>query len=203
MEHRSITPVLLTTSRLANAGDANGGGGNIDHVVDLSDGGVSSAMLPALLQQMPERLSPDGGEDEKTASDVPDLENDAWSDWEADAEALVASATEDDDDDVAAVTPAFHAPPPVKGAAPVPPTSVIARKAADTPPEIDYFADMEPVIQKTNVLVLAEGDGKMTAAASDAAPSTAQSRLVLAQTDDAGSEEGGGWGNDVDGWTDS
>lgn len=81
-EARSITPVMngvemnfLSASPLPDA-------------VDISDSFVSAtASQPTPQNNMPERLSPDGGEDIATASEQPDIEledEDEWSDWETD-----------------------------------------------------------------------------------------------------------------------
>lgn len=203
IEHRSITPVLMTSKHLAaaaNGGAGGGGGGHqlhaSDHlVVDLSESGASTGRSQVM---MLERLSPDGGEDDnKTASDAPELENDAtdaWSDWEADAPVPVDGVHEVEqttNDETSSQTRGQNTVKQSERAAP----EKNRNRATDTPPEIDYFADMEPVIQKTSVLVVADA-GEQSNRLTAARPSSTLEAGVDAEAE-------AGWGNDVDGWEDS
>lgn len=247
MEHRSITPVLMTTSHQHGGGSGGGlmmvnGNGSaslslLNHsnqqlllhhnIIDLSESGSQGLVAGSgAMMLMPERLSPDGGEDEKTASDAPDLETDAWSDWEADevVPGAVDGISENDDDatefhdEHATIVDADSLPVSVKPltiptktqtSSAVPLTKPNGTKP-DSPPEIDYFADMEPVIQKTNVLLIAEqentddelskvrNNGTVTAT-EVAAVSLSWSRLNAA---DEVEVEAGGWGDDADEWED-
>lgn len=80
-EPRSITPVMNGSANI----DFISGSPMPDHV-DISDSFISATTSQNIHQnQMPERLSPDGGEDVQTASEQPDLDDDGWSDWETDA----------------------------------------------------------------------------------------------------------------------
>lgn len=80
-EARSITPVM------------NGAGLNTDFVSNtplLTETASSVASIVNLQNStapnlMPERLSPDGGEDIRLSNERTDLEDDGWSDWETDA----------------------------------------------------------------------------------------------------------------------
>lgn len=78
---RSITPLI---NAVAASDDLNGS--PMRDAVDISDSYVSVLNSQNASQHlMPERLSPDGGEDVQTASEQPDIEDDGWSDWETDA----------------------------------------------------------------------------------------------------------------------
>lgn len=189
MEQRSITPVLSSgTNKQLSLSTTQ-----LDHV-DISESFASTSNRSNL---MLERLSPDGGEDEKTASDVPDLENDAWSDWDGDQDAVQLHS------DDAIVTDLFsdalsNAAIPVKL---LPPTSIPTTAKPAPPVEIDFFADMEPVIQATSSLIIAdELNGR------DEMQSVRQSRLhIQPQTvaDEAvANDSPGGWDAEMDGWDD-
>lgn len=79
---RSITPVM----NAAAASDGLLSHSPMRDAVDISDSYVSVANSHDANQiLMPERLSPDGGEDVQTASEQPDIDDDGWSDWEAEA----------------------------------------------------------------------------------------------------------------------
>lgn len=155
-EARSITPVLngvevnfLSASPLPDA-------------VDLSDSFISASASQHLNQnQMPIRLSPDGGEDVQTASEQPDFEADDedWSDWESDNQqqqqqhqSNISENGLSENTSIAAVTQ------------PTPNTRLtnvnniikdikdIEIKATKIHDEIDdFFKEMEPVIAKTNI----------------------------------------------------
>lgn len=178
-QQRSITPVLISNKLLSVSSAL------LDHV-DVSESFASNSMRSHV---MPERLSPDGGEDEKTTSDVPDLENDAWSDWEPDhdtTELNVVDSTEVTD-------LATHLTPEasVINSTPI----IVTKTMSPEKPvvEIDFFADMEPVIQKTCTLSIAEPKSTQN-----------QSRLLIqSQSGDALADVSfGGWDDDVDEWGD-
>lgn len=77
---RSITPVINATA----AADGLLSHSPMRDAVDISDSYVSVVNSHDANQLlMPERLSPDGGEDVQTASEQPDIDDDGWSDWEA------------------------------------------------------------------------------------------------------------------------
>lgn len=159
-EHRSITPVM-------NAGGGGGGGGPsasplLDHV-DISGSYESSPLRRNHL--LAERLSPDGGEDVKTTSEVMEMEDDTWSDWETEGgggDNFPSAAVPDDDDDdddgqALATTVRRQAATTTTDTfldvkeldIKIIPTVVTAATA-----EIDFFKDMEPIICKTNVLLI-------------------------------------------------
>lgn len=222
MEHRSITPVLMTSHHHDDGGHS-GNGSTLTipaanhnsyqqqqphlqlhhhqqqqqhHMVDLSESGSQADGV-----LMPERLSPDGGEDEKTTSDAPDLETDAWSDWEADEEVAPSRSRRES----CVIEEEPSAKPTTSAAATAVPMKLTKKSdtttKADTPPEIDYFADMVPVIEKSSVVHIAEpseeGTAFGTAVAERAeAPS---SRLNVADETEL---EAGGWGDDADEWAD-
>lgn len=81
-EARSITPVM------------NGAGLNTDFVSNTpllstdtasSVASITNLQSSTALNLMPERLSPDGGEDVQLSNERAELEDDGWSDWETDA----------------------------------------------------------------------------------------------------------------------
>lgn len=97
---RSITPVINAVA----ASDGLVSGSPLRDAVDISDSYVS--MVNSHNDQqllMPERLSPDGGEDVQTASEQPDIEDDGWSDWE-DNQEPAAHTTHDHDHDTGIIS---------------------------------------------------------------------------------------------------
>ncbi|KAJ6646093.1 Protein-associating with the carboxyl-terminal domain of ezrin [Pseudolycoriella hygida] len=129
IEHRSITPVMNSVKYTSNSP-------LLDNA-DLSESYVSTTVNLI----MPTR---DGAEDIKSSSEALELEDDAWSDWEAE-ETVTTNA--------APITPdtRHHIE-----------NSFIDVKELDiktkrkNSEEIDFFKDMEPVIHRTNVLLITE-----------------------------------------------
>lgn len=173
-EHRSITPVMNNAAAEYRA--TSGSPIQLDHV-DISESYAS----PNSNRSMPERPSPDGGED-VTSSGVLEFEDDNWSDWEAennvDHHNVAAAAVYDGNDDDAMrkkdVADAAEFMVDVASTTANGPSSIgdgsseiknvikdvkemdikSTRKVAEV--EFDFFKDMEPVIQKTNVLVIGD-----------------------------------------------
>lgn len=161
IEHRSITPVM-------NATELVSGSPLLDHV-DIS----ASYESPHKNHLMPERLSPDGGEDVKTTSEVLELEDDAWSDWETEPDAMHlddASATNniitgntpsavdvalENNNGTTSIIDLSKKQSTVKSENFIKDIKELEIKPAASS-EIDFFKDMEPIIQKTNVLVIEE-----------------------------------------------
>lgn len=159
IEHRSITPVM-------NAADCLSGSPLLDHV-DIS----GSYESPNRSRLMPERLSPDGGEDVKTTSEVMELEDDAWSDWETDNaignagsvklnEELSLASGVASTNDIPASAPLLNR----KSSSGIVENFIIDVKDLDikiipqASDEIDFFKDMEPVIHKASVMLIPEND---------------------------------------------
>lgn len=155
-EHRSITPVM-------NATELVSGSPVLDHV-DIS----ASYESPHKHQLMPERLSPDGGEDVKTTSEVLELEDDAWSDWETEADVQHLEDTSNSkiitDTSSADGITLINAPSSIVDLNSRKHSNITSESfikdikeleiKASASTEIDFFKDMEPIIQKTNVLVI-------------------------------------------------
>lgn len=205
-EHRSITPVLLTTAAMATARPQQHDENNTMQATNHS---VSTYCNSHQLS-MHERLSPDGGEDMKTASGSrSDLETDAaWSDWE-EAEpqfgndgASIQWQPADMIVDEKCITDDIPANKM--------PKSVSCRKLDDVGSpariEIDYFADMEPIIQKSNMMVMLPIQPDLVGTVDQLPsimpshrlqPSTAVDDDELARGADAWDNEVNGWGDDV------
>lgn len=181
-QQRSITPVLIGSGTALLAANS----ALLDHV-DVSESFASNSNRSLL---MPERLSPDGGEDEKTASDVPDLENDAWSDWEADND---ANHLELDGPDL--IGSPLVVPDPI-----APPIAVTKAAPADKPVvvEIDFFADMEPVIQKTCTLTI--GDSRTSDEPKQSLLHPSRLHIQPQAGDAVADVSTSGWDDDMDEW---
>lgn len=161
IEHRSITPVMNSTELVS-------GSPILDHV-DLSE----SYALPNN-HLMPERLSPDGGEDIHTSSGVLEFEDDAWSDWEAepnsiriDVEQKTQQQTTNDTinmkTSVISDSSQQNMTTSPSSTSKIEPLNFIKdikeieiKTKSEINEEIDFFKDMEPVIQKANVLVIGD-----------------------------------------------
>lgn len=165
-EHRSITPVMNNAAAEYIA--ASGSPMQLDHV-DVSE---SYASPNSKRRMMPERPSPDGGED-VTSSGVLEFEDDSWSDWEADNnvdhnDAMAAVCDGDDAmrksgpggsenasvSSLPSMIPNGEVKSFIKDVKEMDNKAATARKSAEV--EFDFFKDMEPVIQKTNVLVIGD-----------------------------------------------
>lgn len=173
-EHRSITPVMNTAAAAAagisnclTAGATTGDGSPLLDHVDISESYAS----PQNSMMMPERPSPDGGED-VTSSGVLEFEDDGWSDWEAENNLVVDHeiTMKINSNDIDAVTASLHTinnDNIEQNYASTTTTTTAGnfikdikemdiktkrKKSADV--EFDFFKDMEPVIQKTNVLLI-------------------------------------------------
>lgn len=194
-EHRSITPVLMTTAaaRTQHATRPCGASMYLDRV-------ECGRQL-----NMPERLSPDGGEDVRNTSYMADLETDAaWSDWE-EAEPYSGS-------DGASASLIGNVDGGIVGDVPTDLMPILLDTKMDDRPkvmlpariEIDYFADMEPIIQKSNVVVMLPIQSDAVGAV-DNVLSTVPSHRLQPQTavdEDALTSGAGAWDNEVDGWGD-
>lgn len=168
-EPRSITPVLnnvdesMTDFLTASP---------IPDNVDLSDDSFPISITASeqfTSNQMPQRLSPDGGEDVEVQREQPSFDDDGWSDWETDANEqsvqIESNATTVDDaehqitshrvipSDVNSVTQLRHSESNnhIKDVKDI----EIKLNKPQIHDEIDeFFKEMEPVIVKTNPLVI-------------------------------------------------
>lgn len=164
IEHRSITPVM-------NAAECSSSGSPLLDHVDIS----GSYESPNRSRLMPERLSPDGGEDVKTTSEIMELEDDTWSDWETDnADGNAAGVKLNEELSLASGVASTNNIP---SSAPVPNRKsssgvvidnfIIDVKELDikiipqASEEIDFFKDMEPVIHKASVMLIPENNSKL------------------------------------------
>lgn len=153
---RSITPVLSSAEFASN--------GPIPDNVDISESiDVSQGNL------MAQRLSPDGGEDLKAS----ELDEEIWTDWEEELEEIsrpedngvpeletLAANLEVDSsiiiDDIALAPPKLdniHSYRK-KSITEIDELDIKNQKVVKSSDEMDFFKDMEPVIQKSNILSL-------------------------------------------------
>lgn len=180
---RSITPVLGSGEFLSGSPIPGGGGvtvaGTGENFSSLVHGGDFGFM--------PERLSPEGEDIDHTNSDL-ELEVDEWSDWENDGNEhhtanqnpinVVVSEVESAKSEPSATSQPVVVPtdPQIdrnesssKPNRPVPAQAesienldikIQPFKKLDASPEeeMDFFRDMEPVIQKANVLLINDGE---------------------------------------------
>lgn len=157
IQARSITPVLSSAEFASN--------GPIPDNVDLSESvDVSQGNL------MAERLSPDGGEDLKAS----ELDEEIWTDWEEELEEITRPENEGapelselttniEIDSSIIIDEIALAPPKLDNIHSYRKKSIteideldiknqkVVKKSSD---EMDFFKDMEPVIQKSNILSL-------------------------------------------------
>lgn len=206
---RSITPVINGTA----ASDGLLSGSPMRDTVDISDSYVSvmnshNGNGNSNGNTMPERLSPDGGEDVQTASEQPDIDDDGWSDWEEtnqqetimvtmmdngiDAEADVNLANGIDESNTSATTTNGVKTTSATASASQPTTDLtntfikdikeldIKTSKAPIYSEIDDFLkDMEPVIASTGHTLPIE----TTATIAASAPVASSSSLKPIQVD--------------------
>lgn len=132
---RSITPVINSCELISHS--------PIPDNVDISESFASVDLNINNGKLMPERLSPDGGEDFKTVSDVEIEEN--WSDWENDDRSLIEEKVTEN--------LMSNNKLPIQDINQLDIKNQKSNKTKDED-EIDFFKDMEPVIQKSSVLIL-------------------------------------------------
>lgn len=178
IEHRSITPVMNSVKYASNS--------PLLDAADLSESYVSNTV-----NLVPMR---DGGDDVKSSSEVLELEDDNWSDWDGEDGALPKQALE--------LT--LETPPRIE-------TTIMDVKEIDIKAkrrqseEIDFFKDMEPVIHRTNVLLIANGDGlNGNGTATDELKqlkNLENSRFDIKVNESESADETG-WGDDGNDWAD-
>lgn len=215
-EPRSITPVLDNVDE--NSTDFISASPIPDNV-DLSDDSFPISTTPSRtlnLNQMPERLSPDGGEDFEIAREQPDLDDDGWSDWETDANEQPAPTIESNDSNVESAHENGDEPP--ANSVTQSSLATITNHIKDVKdieikmnkPQIhdeidDFFKDMEPVIVKTNSLVvnhIENGSNMQTSKTKDANIEIDKNRFAMKATDFSDSCDDAAWDNDTNDWND-
>ncbi|ETN65818.1 ezrin-binding protein pace-1 [Anopheles darlingi] len=188
---RSITPVIGSGEFLSGSPVPEAAG------ADNSESFTSVLMNPSSFNLiLPERLSPEGEDIYQTNSDV-ELQVDEWSDWENDGTTErpndqqqsvesnePATGTETittENDQTAASKPTNEPPAPALAkVAAAPLAGSIERldiraqptKKSEQSEEFDFFKDMEPVIQRANVLLIDEETPSVNT------PSEAETKLV-------------------------
>lgn len=216
-EPRSITPVDADE----NMTDFISASPIPDSNVDLSDDSFplsASTSQQHNANQMPERLSPDGGEDFEIAREQPDFDDDGWSDWETDTNEQPASAIESngiivDTNHQTVTLSANH----------VTQSSTINNHIKDVKeieikmnkPQIhdeidDFFKEMEPIIVATNSLAInhiQNGNDLQPTNENDlksleAAIKIDQNRFAMNLTDCNDSCDDAAWENDTNAWND-
>ncbi|PSN49978.1 hypothetical protein C0J52_08755 [Blattella germanica] len=155
---------------------------------------TDSTSFPA---ELPERPSPDGGEDRDPTSDD---ETEAWSDWDV-PDNTVDSLVDDDIPDTTSPQNHVQADATVSNKPELPDisrldikNSVSSMKAQE---EYDFFQDMEPVISKTHILQINE-QGPTAGDGDTVLKSSKHSFDVNYTAGDGG--EGEGWGDDLEDW---
>lgn len=174
---RSITPVLGSGEFLSGSPIPGGG------VVASTGENFSSIINGGDFSYMPERLSPEGEDIERTNSDL-ELEVDEWSDWENDGNEHISNHPNNAAPEVesAKTEPRTEGQPVVSQTdLQIESSSKLNRPAlsqtrsienldiktqpfkkleASPDEEMDFFRDMEPIIQKANVLLINDGEGE-------------------------------------------
>ncbi len=138
IEHRSITPVMNSVKYNSNS-----------PLLDSAD--LSESYVSTTVNLVPVRDGGGGGEDIKSSSGVLELDDDNWSDWEGEVTTNVTNSKvppiQSSLDPIHHIENAFM---DVK--------ELDIKTKRRNSEEIDFFKDMEPVIHRTNVLLIAEED---------------------------------------------
>lgn len=217
-EHRSITPVM-------NA-EYSGGGPSVSPALDHVDiSGSYESASPRRNHLLQERLSPDGGEDVKTTSEVMEMEDDTWSDWETEggggggAESPVLPGDDDGggggDGGGSVLTTTVRAGVADSFIKDVKELDIKIIPTAAAAADIDFFKDMEPVICKTNVLLIGGGtdeDAKPIVQQTESQVEKVDSKInvdksrfemkTVVNADDDDDDGGDAWGNEGNDWGD-
>lgn len=225
-EPRSITPVLTNAD------------GNLEYLsaspmpdhVDISDSFVSQPTTSQNLDEgvMPERLSPDGGEDIRIANDQADIDDEAWSDWENDAiepeinnseNMEFSENAENIHPQISITNITNHSTTSNTGASYTHDSSVtitndikdikdIEIKSTKSQPhdEIDdFFKEMEPVIAMTNsILILADNTQPKVSDKNESHVDNDfqidKNRFAIKDNDDDNAFDDAAWGNETSDW---
>uniref|UniRef100_A0A6B2EGV2 Protein kinase domain-containing protein n=1 Tax=Phlebotomus kandelakii TaxID=1109342 RepID=A0A6B2EGV2_9DIPT len=138
-EPRSISPVIESAGQFSA------------HNMVIRDHDVSRTSFADISNEnlLSERLSPDGGE----AGEVRVKDDDQWSDWDGENAKTPDPTTEND-----------HAndsqEPTIENDIEKLDVRIKKKRKSNTEEEVDFFKDMEPVIAKTQVLVIGEEPSK-------------------------------------------
>lgn len=183
IEHRSITPVMNSVNYTSNS-----------PLLDPAD--LSESYVSTTVNLMPLRDG-GGGEDVKSSSEVLELEDDNWSDWEG--EPTVATTVDSRTPLEATVELTHHI-----DSAFVDVKELDIKTKRRNSEEIDFFKDMEPVIHRTNVLLIAEDNVNDSAAPPDDTAiklnkhENSRFDIKINECD----EDETGWGDDGNDWAD-
>lgn len=184
---RSITPIMSAAEDLLSSSP-------LRDTVDISDSYISVLNSQNNQHLMLERLSPDGGEDVLTASEQPDIEDDGWSDWETEAAENTIAETSDQQllssvSGEGALAENEPKPLPIANThlhnttADLSTTFIKDIKQIDIKPKktpvldeiIDFFKEMEPIIAKTNILLIPGDINEQSSNVSDNATKSTKS----------------------------
>ncbi|KAG4066475.1 hypothetical protein HA402_007111 [Bradysia odoriphaga] len=176
IEHRSITPVMNSVKYTSNS-----------PLLDAAD--LSESYVSTTVNLVPMR---DGGDDVKSSSEVIELEDDNWSDWDGEEGTLPKQPLELTLDTSQRIENTIMD---------VKELDIKAKRRQSE--EIDFFKDMEPVIHRTNVLLIAEdgmnGNGTTTDE-SKKLNNLENSRFDI-EINECDADETG-WGDDGNDWAD-
>lgn len=183
IEHRSITPVMNSVKYTSNS-----------PLLDPAD--LSESYVSTTVNLVPVR---DGGEDVKSSSEVLELDDDNWSDWEAEATVTANSkplpSLETTLETMHHIENVFM---DVK--------EIDIKTKRQNSEEIDFFKDMEPVIHRTNSLLVAEditnGNDNARLDESNKLNNIENSRFDIKINECDGEADETGWGDDGNDWAD-
>lgn len=180
IEHRSITPVMNSVNYTSNS-----------PMLDPAD--LSESYVSTTVNLVPVRDG--GGDDVKSSSDVLELEDDNWSDWEAEG-TLTANSKPSLESTLETTHHIENSFTDVK--------EIDIKTKRKNSEEIDFFKDMEPVIHRTNSLLIAEdnlnGNGDARSNESIKLANLENSRFDI-EVNECDIDETG-WGDDGNDWAD-
>lgn len=181
IEHRSITPVMNSVKYTSNS-----------PLLDPAD--LSESYVSTTVNLVPVR---DGGEDVKSSSGVLELDDDNWSDWEAEATANPEPSPPLD----TTLETMHHIENTI-----VDVKEIDIKTKRQNSEEIDFFKDMEPVIHRTNSLLVADditnGNDNARADESNKLNNIENSRFDIKINECDGDADETGWGDDGNDWAD-
>lgn len=179
IEHRSITPVMNSVKYTSNS--------PLLDAADLSH--LSESYVSTTVNLVP---MIDGGDDVKSSSEVLELDDENWSDWDGGEEGALP---------IQPLESTLNASPYIEN-------SVMDVKGLDIKTkrrqseEIDFFKDMEPVIHRTSVLLIDE-NGERNGTTTDESKqlkNLENSRFDI-EINECDADETG-WGDDGNDWAD-
>uniref|UniRef100_A0A1B0CFI3 Protein-associating with the carboxyl-terminal domain of ezrin n=1 Tax=Lutzomyia longipalpis TaxID=7200 RepID=A0A1B0CFI3_LUTLO len=173
-EPRSISPVIESAGQFSSHNMV------IRDHTDLS----RASFVGASNENLSERLSPDGGE----AGEEVDKDDYQWSDWDGENAKTPDPAAPESTQTPLQEEP-LTKPLEIEDEIVKLDMKIVAKAKSPTSEEVDFFKDMEPVIAKTQVLVIA--DEEKTKDNASQAPSRLQADLSENITEE-------GWGDESD-----